>query len=116
MAAPLPPPPHLPPPPSDPGRESGRAVAAAVVVALLCWGASIIPLGIAVLSLLCDVDGECTPDDTNRRVISLVAAMALWVASGPLAMAIGRRKWLLGLPIVPFLLAAPLLPYFIAGP
>jgi hypothetical protein len=83
---------------------------------LTFWAASVIPLGLAFLTLLCDVDGECTAADTSQRRIGLAIAALLWLGSGPVAMVVSGRRWFLLASIVPFVLAAPLLPYFIAGP
>lgn len=74
------------------------------------------PLAAAFLTLLCDVDGECSAADTMQRRAGLAIAAVIWLASGPVAMAVGGRKLFLLASIIPFVLAAPLAPYFIAGP
>ncbi len=104
------------PPPQPPSSDPRRSERAGYAVALLFWAASLFPLGAAFLSLLCDVDGDCTAADTNQRRIGLAIAALLWLASGPVAMAASRKRLFLLASILPFVLAAPLAPYFLAGP
>lgn len=103
-----------PPPPSRPGGD--KSTEAGYTIALICWAATVIPLGVAMLTLLCDVDGDCTAADTNQRRAGLAISALIWLASGPAAMAVGGRKMFLLASIIPFVLTAPLAPYFIAGP
>ncbi|MEL7157059.1 MAG: hypothetical protein AAFN30_10715 [Actinomycetota bacterium] len=91
-------------------------VVAGVVLAIGCWLAGLVPLLAASLTLLCDIDGECTAADTNQRITGLTITAVVWLASGPLAWLAGRRRWLLAASLVPFVAALPLVPYFIAGP
>ena len=104
------------PPPQPPRQDRRGSDGGGYAIAFIFWAASVIPLGAAFLSLLCDVDGACTAADTNQRRIGLAIAALLWLASGPVAMAASGKKWFLLASVVPFILAAPLAPYFLAGP
>ena len=74
-----------------------------MIVAALMWVGSAVAVGAIFGALLRSTDPEFADRaDTDGVVvlIAAIAAVALFLGSGPVAFWIGRRRWLFGLPLL----------------
>lgn len=77
---------------------------AALVTAAVMWVAAMFAVGVALVAPLMNDDGSRQSEPRVVFAVAWVAAIALFLGSGPVAYWIGRRRWLLALPLIGLLM------------
>jgi hypothetical protein len=84
----------------DPTPNSASRLVVALVVAALMWVAAVVAVAVALVAPLMNDDGLRRSELRGVFAVASVAAIALFLGSGPVAYWIGRRRWLLALPLI----------------